>query len=96
MKDLSAFYIPKTLDEPEKLLFFTYQEISMLMFPTIVGISMDHVLTGMLAGALIFFIYRKINPASKGYSVTHLVYWYFPDWCIKLNFLPPSCIRLFI
>lgn len=94
--DLSAFLIPETLDEPEKILFFTYMELAILMFPLIVGILTNYTVRGMLAGIVFLIGYKKTKPNDNGYSITHLVYWYFPNWLFKLSYLPSSSIRIFI
>ena len=36
--DLLAFLIPKTLYESDKILFFTYGELGLLIFSTLIGI----------------------------------------------------------
>jgi type IV conjugative transfer system protein TraL len=96
MRDLSAFLIPRTLDEPEKILFFTYPELGILFFPIIVGITTNYTNRGVIAGIIAFLLYKKLNPTNKGYSATHLIYWYFPDWLFKLSSVPPSYLRIFI
>ncbi|MDR1926363.1 MAG: type IV conjugative transfer system protein TraL [Endomicrobium sp.] len=96
MRDLSAFLIPRSLDEPERILFFTYLELGMLLFPIIVGVNIGHTNKGVLGGIIALILYKKLNPTNKGYSVTHLIYWYFPSWFFKLSSLPPSFIRIFL
>lgn len=94
-QDLSAFLIPETLDEPEKILFFTYGELALLMFPTLIGLLADYTIRGLIAAVISFFVYKKLKP-QNGYSITHSVYWYFPDWLFKVSYLPVSSYRIFI
>lgn len=94
-EDLTAFLIPETLDEPEKILFFTYGELGLLMFPTLVGILLNYTMRGLIAAVISFLVYKKIKP-QKGYSITHLIYWYCPEWLFKVFYLPPSSYRIFI
>ena len=94
-EDLSAFLIPEMLDEPEKILFFTYNELGLLMFPAIVGILCNYTIRGLIMGIVSFLIYKKIKP-SNGFNITHLVYWYCPEWLFRTNYLPSSDIKIFI
>ncbi|MDR0422971.1 MAG: type IV conjugative transfer system protein TraL [Rickettsiales bacterium] len=96
MRDLSNFIVPKTLDEPEKILFFTYVELAVLMFPLIVGITIGHTIKGVIGGVLFFFCYKKVNPSNDGFSITHLAYWYLPSWLFNLKKIPSSDIRIYI
>lgn len=94
-EELSAFLIPETLDEPEKILFFTYGELGLLMFPTLMGVLSNYTIRGLLAGIISFLIYKKVKPIN-GYSITHSMYWFCPDWLFKTYYLPPSDLRIFI
>ncbi len=96
MKDLSAFIIPETLDEPEKILFFTYFELAILMFPLIIGIISDYTIKGLLAGGVCLFGYKKLKSSKTNYNVVHFIYWYCPKWLFKLNSLPSSDLRIFV
>lgn len=93
-QDLVAFIIPKTLDEPEKILFFTYLELAILIFPIITGIVSEYIFRGMVVGILFLISYKKIN--SNGKTLTHFAYWYFPHWLFKLNYIPPSYVKIFV
>ena len=96
MKDLSAFIIPRTLDLPEKILFFTINEIVLIMLPTIFGILANHTIKGLIIGILMLFLSKKLKPTNNGYNINHLCYWYLPDWLFKTTILPPSHIRIFL
>ena len=94
MIDLSPFYIPKSLDEPEKILFFTLQEFAMFMAPFGMGILLNHTIKGLLCAVLLLILYQKFN--NSNLNIVYLVYWYLPNWCLGLNYLPQSCYRIFI
>lgn len=96
MEDLSAFIIPRTLDDPEKILFFTYMEIGLLMFPLLTGLLFDFIIRGLVAGIVAVIAYRKLNPKNKGYSIRHLIYGYCPQWMSRFKVIPPSHIKIFI
>ena len=95
-EDLTAFIIPRTLDEPEKILFFTYMELGLLMFPILVGILFGYTIRGLLTGFICLILYKKFNPINKGYNIRHLFYYYCPQWTTRLKVLPPSHIKIFI
>lgn len=96
MRDLSAFIIPKTLDDPEKILFFTYPEIAILMTPTIFGLASGYVIRGLVAGAICLIISKKLSPSNKDFNLSHLVYWYCPEWLFRTTVLPPSHTKVFL
>lgn len=96
MQDMSAFLIPKYLDEPEKILFFSMKEIPIFMAPFAIGMLMGHTIKGLMGAIALFYLYKKIKAQNAGSSITHLFYWYCPEWLFKMSVIPPSHIRIFI
>ena len=94
--DLSAFLIPETLDESETILFFTYTELAILMFSVITGIFTNHTISGVIFGAVFLILYKKLQPLNNGYKMSHLMYWYCPEWLFNVQNLVPSSVRIFV
>lgn len=94
MRDLAAFYIPKSLDEPEKILFFTLQEFGLFMAPFGVGMLLGHTIKGLVCACALLVLYKKFNKSNL--NIVFLVYWYLPSWCLGLDYLVPSCYRIFV
>jgi conjugal transfer pilus assembly protein TraL len=93
---MDEFYIPKRLDEPEMVLFWTMDELGIMITPLIVGVINGYTLVGLLAGLISFLLWRKVKGGSIDYVVS-LCYWYLPSQkMLNLKFTPPSYKRFFI
>jgi conjugal transfer pilus assembly protein TraL len=87
---MDEFYIPKRLDEPEMVLFWTMDELGIMVTPLIFGVIYGHTMIGFLVA------WRKLKGNSIDYAIS-LVYWYLPSQKIlNLKFTPPSYQRFFI
>lgn len=94
MMDYEKFRIPQTLNDPEKILFFTINEIMLfLVFPLLVGLTFNCQTKCFLFGISSFLIYKKFKPTHDN-SVYHILYWYLPSWLFKTDFISSS-IRIF-
>jgi type IV conjugative transfer system protein TraL len=94
--DYASYLIPKYLDEPERLLFFTYKELALFMAPFGMGVLLGHTFKGMLCAIALFFLYKKLNPSNQSTSIVHIMYWYFPSWFIPMKQLPSSEVKIFL
>lgn len=94
---LEKFYIPRTLDMPDKILFFTIRDISAFFIPLTIGILLNIAQFGIFFGCLFFYISKKVE-ATK-ISIKRLLYWYTrPTKFLltdKLKNAPPSNIRIY-
>lgn len=81
--NFEEFYIPKYLDAPAKWLFWTLDEAIILILPIMLGMGCNHMFIGISCATALFFAYKRIKAQRKMSSVTHLLYWYLPQWCDK-------------
>ena len=96
MSDLEAFYIPKKLDEPERIVIWTIDEFGVCLTPFILGIMYGYMTTGLLAGILSFILWRKIKGENHDLAFG-MFYWYLPlHGLIGLKATPSSDYRFFI
>ncbi|MCE2993408.1 MAG: type IV conjugative transfer system protein TraL [Alphaproteobacteria bacterium] len=95
MANLEEFYIPRTLDEPAKILFWPYDEGLVLLAPIGLGIILGYNLFGMISGLALFIGWRKLKGSNQSNYIIGLAYWYLPPWFIKFKKTPPSHYRIF-
>jgi conjugal transfer pilus assembly protein TraL len=84
-------YIPKTLDDPARWLFWTLDEVVIFLIPFVVGILSSHVLLSIVIGALGIMGLKRLKGREGQYVILQAVYWYLPF--LKLQSTPASMIR---
>jgi type IV conjugative transfer system protein TraL len=89
------FYIPKTLDDPEMIYFWTVGEISLFIGCFFCGILTNHPGLGLIFGAGLFYGYRK-SRNSVGDVLMSYIYWSFPVWLSNFKSLPESWRRRYV
>ena len=92
-------YIPRFLDEKERLLFFSMNELIAFIFVFGIGIAVQLAVFGLIGGAGAVVLTRWLK--RKGYLeiLVYYLYWYFPPWIlvavrIELKGTPPSAYRM--
>ena len=84
------------LDKPARFLFFTFDEFLCLSAPTFMGMVMQWLTTGFLAGLVLYLGLRSLKKQFPHGSLRKILYWYLPNthqaFCIKI----PSDIREWI
>lgn len=94
--DMEAFYIPRTLDEPARLLFWSIDEAGILLSPTFLGIILGYAAIGMLVGFIAFFAWKRVKGSNKANYIMYSAYWYLPSKMLRLKKTPPSHFRIFL
>jgi type IV conjugative transfer system protein TraL len=89
------FYIPKTLDDPEMIYFWTVGELSIILGCFFIGILMQHAGTGLLLGVGLRYGYRK-SKGRVGDILLAYIYWSFPKWLSNFKSLPESYRRRYV
>lgn len=95
MANLEEFYIPRTLDEPAKILLWSYDEGIMLLAPIGFGIIFGYTLAGMIVGLSLFIFWRRLKGRNQSNYILALAYWYLPAGLIQFKKTPPSHNRIF-
>lgn len=96
MSEVEAFYIPRQLDEPERLLFWSFDEAAFMIFPMGIGIMTGHILMGMILGALSFYLWKRVKGTGQVNLAIYGVYWYLPSFISSMRFTPPSYKRFYL
>lgn len=90
MNDESKYIVPRTLDDPAKLFWWDIDQALLVCMFVVFGMSIDHMLAGMLTGGFMGWLYGKSKSGKhKGYAV-HLMYWHLPAETFSLKRTPPS------
>jgi len=91
--------IPRFLDEPEKMMFFSIQEIGVFILLFGTGVAIQLALFGLFLAILgvIGVKYLKRNGFLE--VIFYYLYWYFPSRVlrmmqIQIDGLPPSAYRV--
>ena len=94
--EVEAYYIPRQLDEPERLLFWSMDEALLMLLPVGIGIMSGFILTGVIAGIMFFLLWKKIKGAGQVNLAMYGVYWFFPSILSGMKFTPPSYQRFYL
>jgi type IV conjugative transfer system protein TraL len=90
------FFLPRYLDEPERLIIWTPKEFALIAVLAIVGLQMKQAI-GMLIGFLLAMgILKILNGFKLKYGKNFLqfwCYWNFPPISKNSKIFPPSHIR---
>ena len=86
----------KTLDNPVRLLFWSYDEFLLMVTPFFAGMFLDSLLC-MFCGIILRPLYLKVKRKFPHGSLKHKFYWILPKSGVLLgkgaSRLPPSCYR---
>lgn len=92
--NLEEFYIPRSLDEPMRLLFLALDEACVLLAPFMIGVMISQTVIGLLAGVMSFIAWRRVKGGIA--LITYAAYWFLPSGFMRLRFTPPSSCRFFL
>lgn len=95
---MDVINIPRTLDEKDRILFFTVQEILAFLGGFGIGIVFKVPVMGLAFGGGLFFFARWIKRQGYADVIANYLYWYVPTHRMgllsyKLEGTPPSAIK---
>ena len=97
MGDEEAFYIPRHVDDPERWLFWTWDEALALILPiALISVGMGQFLLGIASAAVWFYGLRRLKGSEQPNIVIYMAYWFFPHWLLRFKGTPPSYIREYV
>ena len=88
------YIIPRRLDDPELIGFWTLDEFAGIIVPFTWGILSQHIFIGIALASGAWFTLRKAKSGRTTSWVRHAAYWYLPRGFTGLVATPPSCCRL--
>ena len=91
---MERYAIPKHLDDPELIGFWTLDEFLVMVAPFIWGILASHIVIGLVFSTVAWFGYRKLRAGRSMSWILHFGYWNLPGEFFSLKCLPPSHLRV--
>ena len=88
------YLVPRRLDGPELLGFWTIDEFAGILIPFAWGILSQHIFIGIGLAAGAWLALRKAKARGAGSALVHAAYWYLPGSFLGLKATPPSHCRL--
>ena len=79
MSNAQRFHIPSTLDEPEKMAFWTVDEFVILIGCMGLGIVFGRFVEGIIAGFLGVHLIKRFKKGESLNVLRHALYWYAPS-----------------
>lgn len=90
---MNKYSIPKYLDEPYKIVFFTIDEFVLLIVPVIVSMKLvGSPMIGMFIGTVLVAVLKNIKGREGHNQLLRQIYWHFPP-IIRFKSTPPSYQR---
>ncbi|OGT67601.1 MAG: type IV conjugative transfer system protein TraL [Gammaproteobacteria bacterium RIFCSPHIGHO2_12_FULL_45_9] len=90
---MDPHYVPRFLDEPARLMLWTWDEFIVLMGPIVFCMFVIGApVSGMIVGGVLWMGLKKIKGEQGHFFVYHCLYWYFP-LVFGFKKTPPSFIR---
>lgn len=90
------FFIPKYLDESERLLVLSTDEALIILLPLFIGYGTGHFLLSIFVAFYAFKFWRKIKGNEGIQYVKAIIYWYYPKNILGLKYVYDSSVRNFI
>ena len=88
------YIIPRRLDDPELIGFWTIDEFAGMLAPFTWWILTQHIFIGIIVAFCAWFALRKAKAGRASSWVAHAAYWYLPAGFLGLKATPPSHCRL--
>jgi conjugal transfer pilus assembly protein TraL len=91
---MDRYAIPKHLDDPELIGFWTLDEFLVMVIPFVWGIMAQHIVIGLIVSTAAWFGYRKLRAGRSMSWILHFGYWHLPGEFFGLKAFPPSHLRV--
>lgn len=94
--ETEAYYIPKNLDEPERIMFWSIDEIFVILVPIIIiGFCFDHFIHSLLVSVIALLNWKKFKGSEQANLHLYMLYWFYPYWVTRLSATPRSYIKTY-
>ncbi len=95
-EDEKKYHIPRYLDEPMRIILWTWDELLAFCVPMgLIYWLSNQLLLGIFIGLSAFFGIKKLKGDQGHYFLKSLAYWHFPE-IVRLRKTPASYIREYI
>ena len=93
MNDTARHAIPRRLDDPERWLFWTFDEAAALLGPAVLGLAANRFVMGLVAGIAGWLVLRRVKRGGGANIALYALYWFLPEFVLRLRATPPSHVR---
>lgn len=94
--DAAQFRVPKHLNDPPRLLFWTMDEALLLFVPIFFGTIAHHFVLGLCAGPVLQQCFKRIKGHEGESLLLRYAYWMLPSEVLPFRAMPPSHKREYI
>lgn len=84
------------LDNPKRILYWTFDEAVLMVAPFFLGMIFQHAIFGVIASIAGTFLLRKVKQKMGFENLRRVMYWYLPLKAKNLHGVPPSHIREYV
>lgn len=88
----SVIDIPTRLEEPGRVMIFESDEFAVLAAPIVIGLLARSMVTGIIVGVALYFLWTRIKGENGFYALWALLYWAMPRSVSGLKALPESAV----
>ena len=96
MNDTARHAIPRRLDDPERWLFWTFDEAAALLGPAVLGLAANRFVMGLVAGIAGWMLLRRVKRGGGANIALYALYWFLPAFVLRLRGTPPSHVRRYL
>lgn len=91
---MTSLRLPRYLNEPERFLLWTLDEVVMFLIPLLLGLFLEKSGLGLIGGLVVFFLYGRLKEKTDHFfHVRGWVYWQWPYRLAVSPQWPPAWIR---
>ena len=96
MNDYDQHLILHHLDDPLRILHWTFDEAASIILPAFFSLGIERPALGVLLAGLCYYGLKNIKKRCGLSTLKHALYWYLPKNNRKLPHTPPSFIREYV
>jgi type IV conjugative transfer system protein TraL len=91
---MTTMELPRYLDEPERFLCWTVDEVVVMFLPMVLGLIWHVSGIGLLVGFMAFAVYQLVKNRTQGFLMLYgFCYWHVPHGLTPWRLLAPSWVR---
>ena len=76
MSNSKKYFIPKHIDEPSRIVIFTFDEALVIGFVMTLALIVGHELIGLAVAAMVYGFYTKFKKQESSAFMQRRLYWF--------------------
>ena len=95
--ETEVYLIPKYLDEPERILFWSLDELFVMLLPVIIiGFCFNHLAYSFGVGLVTCVHWKRFKGSEQANLHLYVLYWFYPHWVTRFSATPKSYIKTYL